>query len=153
MTVKHGSGALIKAKFDLEAAYQNIAVHDRYLLGMKWPGQFYVDLALPFVIHLAPYIFNSVADLVEWIISNKYSVAGLMHYLGNFITAGPAGSLQCSQHLQTSLAICRSLGFPLHPNKCISPSTHMVVLGIELDSLEETARLPTEKLMTLQEFI
>ena len=62
------------AKFDVEAGYRNIAVHsdDRYLLGMKWHGQFFVDLALPFGLRSAPYIiFNSVADLVEWIIWNK----------------------------------------------------------------------------------
>ena len=36
MVLKHGPGALM-AKFDVEAAYRNIAVHpdDRYLLGMK----------------------------------------------------------------------------------------------------------------------
>ena len=36
MVLKHGPGALM-AKFDVEAAYRNIAVHpdDQYLLGMK----------------------------------------------------------------------------------------------------------------------
>lgn len=127
MIAKHGSGTLM-AKFDVEAAYRNIAVHpeDRYLLGMKWRSQFFVDLALPFGLRSAPYIFNSVAELVEWIIRNKHNVPDLMHYLHDFITAGPADSLQCSQNLQTSLAVCCSLGLPLHPNKCISPSTCLV---------------------------
>ena len=72
MIAKHGPGALM-AKFDVEAAYRNIAVHpdDRYLLGMKWRDQFFVDLALPFGLGSAPYIFNSVVDLVEWIIWNR----------------------------------------------------------------------------------
>ena len=154
MIAKQGAGALM-AKFDVEAAYGNIAAHpdDRYLLGMKWRGQFYVDLALPFGLRSAPYIFNLVADLVEWIIWNKYNVADLMHYLDDFLMAGPGGSLQCSQNLQTSLALFRSLGLPLHPQKCIGPSTRLVVLGIELDSLEQIARLPAEKLMALQELI
>ena len=121
MIAKHGPGALM-AKFNVEAAYHNIAVHpdDRYLLGM------FVDLALPFGLCSAPYIFNSVADLVEWIIQDKYIMADLMHYLDDFITAGPADSLQCSQHLQTLLAVCCSLGLPLHPNKCIGPPTRLV---------------------------
>jgi len=154
MIAKQGAGALM-AKFDVEAAYGNIAAHpdDRYLLGMKWRGQFYVDLALPFGLRSAPYIFNLVADLVEWIIWNKYNVADLMHYLDDFLMAGPGGSLRCSQNLQTSLALFRSLGLPLHPQKCIGPSTRLVVLGIELDSLEQIARLPAEKLMALQELI
>ena len=90
MVAKHGPGAMM-AKFDVEAAYRNIAVHpeDRYLLGIKWHGQFFVDLALPFGLRSAPYIFNCVADLVEWITLNKYSVADLMHYLDHFLTASP----------------------------------------------------------------
>ena len=131
MIAQHRPGALM-AKFDVEAAYHNIAVHPdgRHLLGMQWRGQGFVDLALPFGLRSAPYIFNSVADLVEWILRNKYRVADLMHYLDDFITAGPADSLQCPQNLQTSLAVCRSLGLPLHPNKCVGPSTRLVVLGI-----------------------
>ena len=82
----------------------------------------------------APYIFNSVADMVEWIIQNKYRVADTMHFLDDFIMASPADSLQCSQNLQTSLAVGRSLGLPLHPNKCIGPSTRLIVLGIELNA-------------------
>ena len=154
MIVKHGPGALM-VKFDVEAAYRNIAVHpyDRHLLGMKWCGQFFVDLALPFGLRSAPYIFTAVADMVECIIWNNYRVADLMHYLDDFITAGPADSLHCAQNLQTSLAMCRSLGLPLHPNKCIGPSTRLVVLGIELDSLDQTTHLPAEKLMALQELI
>ena len=111
LIAKNRPGALM-AKFDVEAAYCNIAVHpdDRYLLGMKWRGQFFVDLALPFGLRSAPYIFNSVAYLVEWIIRNKYSVAYLMHYLDDFVTAGPADSPQCSRNLQSLLAICHSLG-------------------------------------------
>ena len=57
------------AKFDVKAAYRNIAVHpaDCYLLGMKWRGQYYVDLALPFGLRSASHIFNTVAEAVEWI--------------------------------------------------------------------------------------
>ena len=97
MVAKHGPGAM------MEAAYCNIAVYpeDRYLLGMKWHGQFFVDLALPFVLRSAPYIFNSVVDMVEWILLNKYNVADLMHYLDDFLTAGPPGSDQCARNLQT----------------------------------------------------
>ena len=154
MALKHGPGALM-AKFDVEAAYRNIAVHpdDRYLLGMKWRGQFFVDLALPFGLRSAPYTFNSVADMVEWIILNKYNVTDLMHYLDDFLMVGPAGSDQCALNLQISLAVCRSLGLPPHPGKCIGPATRLVVLGIELDSIEQSSRLPAEKLANLQELI
>ena len=46
MVSQFGQGVLM-AKFDVEAAYRNIAIHpsDRFLLGMKWCSKFYVDLA------------------------------------------------------------------------------------------------------------
>ena len=91
--------------------------------------------------------------MVEWIILNRYNAADLMHYLDDFLMAGPAGSNQCALNLQTSLAVCRSLGLPLHPSKCIGPVTRLVVLGIELDSIEQSARLPADKLANLQELI
>ena len=52
------------AKFYVEIAYRNIAVHpsDLYLLGMQWQNQFYVGLALVFGLRSTTHIFNSVAD-------------------------------------------------------------------------------------------
>ena len=74
-------------------------------------------------------------------------------YIDDFITAGPPDVNQCAENLATSIAVCRSLGLPLHPSKCIGPSTHLVVLGIELDSVAQVARLPMDKLRALQELI
>ena len=93
MVAHHGPGALM-AKFDVEAAYRNIAVHpdDRSLLGMKWRCQFFIDLTLPFGLRSAPFIFNSVADMVKWILVNLHQVPDLLHYLDDFITAGPSQS-------------------------------------------------------------
>ena len=81
-----GKGALM-AKFDLESAYRNVPVHPsyRYLLGMKWHNQYYVDLALPFGLRSAPFIFNVIADLVEWILVHSYQIPDLPHYLDDFI--------------------------------------------------------------------
>lgn len=47
---------VIMAKFDIECAYRNAPIDpgDRYLLGMHWRGQFYVDLTLPFGLRSEP---------------------------------------------------------------------------------------------------
>ena len=105
------------AKFDVETAYRNIAVHpdDRYLLGLKWRDHYYVDVALPFGLRSAP--FSSVADMVEWILRHAHNVSDLMHYLDDFITAGPPDSSQCEDNMAKSLAASRVLGLPLHPDK------------------------------------
>ena len=105
MISKYGRGALM-AKFDLEAAYRNIAVHPSdcfFFFGMKWRNLYYVDLALPFSLRSAPFILNSVAEMAEWILLNSHNVSDLLHYLDEFITAGPRDSNQCAQNLASSL--------------------------------------------------
>ena len=151
---KLGPRALM-AKFDVEAAYRNVPAHPshRILLGMKWHNQFYVDLVLPFGLRSAPFIFNSIADMVEWILVNSYQIPDLLHYLDDFITAGPPQSLQCAHNLATAMQVCQRLGLPFHPAKCVGPSTVLVVLGIELDSFNQVARLAQEKLLALKNLI
>ena len=141
----------LMAKFDVEAAYRNIPVHpgDCCLLGMKWQGHLYVDLTLPFGLRSAPFIFNSVADMVEWILLNEHHLSDLLHYLDDFITTGPPQSSQCAHNLTMATLVCQRLGLPLHPNKCIGPTTSLTVLGIELDSIQQAARLPEDKLTAL----
>lgn len=145
-----GVGALM-AKFDVEAAYRNIpvSVNDRHLLGMKWRGQFYIDLVLPFGLRSAPFIFSSVADMVEWILKTNFAIEDLMHYLDDYITAGPAHSPICRENLEKAIAVCTSLGLPLHPKKLVGPTSCLTILGIELDSTRQTARLPADKLERL----
>ena len=151
MVAKLGRGALM-AKFDVQSAYRNVAVlpSQRYLLGMKWRGKFYVDLVLPFGLRSAPFIFNSIADLVEWILRNNFMIRDLLHYLDDYITAGPPCRPDCAQNLVVASSVCQRLGLPLHPDKTVGPSTCLIVLGIELDSVLQIARLPATKLLALK---
>ena len=132
-----GRGTLM-AKFDVASTYRIIAVHPqvRYLLGMKWHDSFFVDLALPFGLRLAPFIFTAVADMVEWILVNNHGVDFLRHYLDNFLTLGPPASSVCSDNLRSCIQLCTELGLPLNPDKLEGPSTCLTILGIELDSVK-----------------
>lgn len=100
---KHGPVAMM-AKFYVEDMHCNLAVHlqDPYLLGMEWHGQFFFDLVIPFALCYVRYIFNSMADMAEWIILNRYDVAHLVHYLEDFILADPPDSDQCATNLKIS---------------------------------------------------
>ena len=92
-------------------------------------------------------------DVVERILVHSYEVSDLFHYLDDFITAGPPASTQCAKNLSTALAVCDQLGLPLHPGKCVGPAPVLTVLGIELDSVNQVAHLPAEKLQALWELI
>ena len=140
-------GGTLMAKFDIESAYRIVPVHldDRFLLGMQWRENFFIDLVLPFALRSALYIFSAIADLLEWIVRRNYYVAFLKHYLDDFHTLGPSNSLQCEQNLATCIKLFSDWGVPLHPDKFEGLSTVMTVRGIELDSLALQARLPKEK--------
>ena len=62
-----GRGTLL-VHFDDESAYRYVPVHpqDPYLLG--------IDLALPFGLCSATYIFSSIADFLEWILKHNYGL-------------------------------------------------------------------------------
>ena len=120
---------------------------------MKWRGQYYVDLVLPFGLLSALHIFNTVSEAVEWILVNSYKVPNLLHYLDDLITAGPPDSPQCAQNVSTSLTVCKRLRLPLHPGKCVVPTFLLTGLGIELDPLAQVAPVPAEKLHVLLDLI
>ena len=66
MIARFGRGSL-PAKIDIAHAYKNVSVHpgDKYLLGMSWNGGIFVDTCLTFGLHLAPKVFNALADALE----------------------------------------------------------------------------------------
>ena len=146
-----GPGALM-AKFDVKAAYRNIPIHpgDRFLLGMKWRDKFYVDLVLPFGLRSAPFIFDSVAEAVEWILTHNYAIKPLFHYLDDFLTMGPPNSPICQSYVDSAFAVFPRLGLPLHVEKCEGPASTLVFLGIELDSVQQMARLPQVALSSVE---
>lgn len=109
-----GRGTLL-AKFDVENAYRIIPIHpnDRYPFGMQWQGNHFVDMALPFGLRSGPYIFSSVADLVEWVLKKQYDVSFLLH-LDDFHTLGLPNSQTCQRNLDVSSNF-RIGGFPFTP--------------------------------------
>ena len=145
----------LMAKFDVESAYRNVAMRpdERYLFGMRWRDLFFIDLALPFNLRSAPLIFNSIADMVEWILKVNYSVRYLLHYLDDFLSLGPAGSSACADSITIARSVFSRLGLPLHPSKCEGPTPVLIFLGIELISPIQTARLLHDKLISTLELL
>ena len=145
-----GTGALM-VKVDIEAAYRLIPVHqlDSPLLGVEWKGQVFCDAMLPFGLSSAPKIFNTVADGSEWCIRQK-GVLNVCHYLDDYILLGPPNSQQCKRDLEALLRVCADLGVPLAMHKCEGPLTCLVFLGIEIDTIRGTLKLPGERLQRLQ---
>lgn len=97
------------AKFDVESAYRYVPVHpsDHYLLEMKWRNQHYIDLAPPFGLRSTRCIFNSIADMVEWILVHLYHILpALLHCLDDLI-AGFATMHAELEYCTSSLQMAR----------------------------------------------
>ncbi len=144
-----GQGALM-AKLDIKSAFRLCPVRpeDQCLLGMRWQGKFYYDRVLPFGLRSAPFIFNCLAEVVEWEAMQRV-VRVVHHYLDDFFLAGRANSTECAQALEILQGICAELAIPLATEKMEGPTTCIEFLGITLDSVRLEARLPQDKLQDL----
>ena len=125
--MQEGAGLGPGCKFDVQGAFQTVPVHpdDRWLLGMQWQGQTYVDKVLPFVLHSAPKLYNAVADGLLWILDSQDRV-DVIHYLDDFLLFGAPESRQCDDALYRALARCAHLGVPIAPGKTEGPSVVLV---------------------------
>ena len=63
---------------------------------------------------------------------------------------GDPNSPQCEVSLRQALARCTQLRVPVAPGKTEGPSTRLVFLGIEIDTLSMSLQLPAVKLDRLQ---
>ena len=144
-----GEGSLL-AKVDIESAYCLVPVHpeDRLLLGIEWKGSCYCDGMLPFGLRSAPKVFTAVADALEWCIRRE-GVERVFHYLDDFIIVALPLSDQCQIDLNTLKRVCSWLGVPLAAHKREGPSMKLTFLGIEIDTIRGTLRLPVDKLECL----
>ena len=115
---------------------------------MTWENSLYVDTVLPFGLRSAPKIFNAIADALEWV-AKSCGVSFLEHFLDDYITLGAPGTLECDQNLTLLVNLCHTLNLPLALGKKEGPTTVLIFLGIELDTIKLELRLPAQKLARL----
>ena len=103
---------------------------------------------LPFGLCSALKIFNAVADALEWYLHQR-GVEQVHHYLDDFIVIGPQSSDQCQKSLSLVDEVCSTLYVPLAAQKHEGPATCLTFLGIEINLMKSTLKLPQEKLERL----
>eukprot|EP00731_Ephydatia_muelleri_P034597 Em0067g13a len=73
------------------------------------------------------YIFNQFASALHWIMATNYA-ADLIHYLDDFLLAGPPGQPTCSESTETMLRVCERLGIPVALDKLEGPATTITIM-------------------------
>lgn len=142
------------AKVDLRSAYRSVKINEesQKVTGLKWnfggKTVYLRDTKLPFGAKLSPGIFHRLTQAVKRMMARKgYNL--MVVYLDDFLIIAESQA-QCADALNCLVQLLRKLGFAIHWGKVVDPTTCITFLGIELDSLEMTLRLPEEKLQTFR---
>ena len=125
----------LMAKLDEKRAFPLCPVRpsEPHLLGMHWQGQYYFDKVLPFGLRSAPFIFNCLAEGLDWL-GHQQGITLIHHCLDDFFIAANPDTNQCSRQLSTITGLCEQLNIPLEEDKHEGPTTLLEYLGIFLDS-------------------
>ena len=103
---------------------------DWNLLGYTLEKQVLYRYLSTFGLRSSPFLFNRLADAIHWILQNNYEVHHLLHYLDDFLTAGPAYSNTCHHNLSAMRSLCQAIGAPIKEEKVEGPTTRINFLGI-----------------------
>ena len=159
-----GRGCLI-TKVDWADAYKHLAVHptDLDLQWFEWLGRYFCELCLVFGSASSAGLFDSVAKILLWIVSEKsgLDMSHIIQHLDDVCAAAPAESGMCQKFDDTFIQVASEVGVKLaprdDPQKSFGPSTSGTVLGVNYDTVTWTWGIPKDKLVrllhTLTEFI
>lgn len=125
------------------------ALGDRPLLGFRFEGEYYVDRALPMGCSISCMAFECFSSFLEWAMRDISRESLLVHYLADFLFAGPLGLGKCAKLLADFQEMAWQLGIPQAEEKTEERAQGLTLWGIETDTVAATSRLPAEKLVAL----
>lgn len=141
-------------KFDIRDAFKQVPIHPSlwHLHGVKWTDQYYFYTRLVFGSRSSPKLFDYLSQAVCWIATENYNVSCVLHLLDDFLCIDPPGYM-ADRTMAIMAMIFHRLGVPLATHKTVGPTTKLEYLGIELDTIEMQARLPSAKIIRIKEVI
>ena len=132
-------------KIDLHSAYYSVSIHpaSTKYLRFSFQGCLYQFNVLPFGLTSAPFVFTKLLKPVLHYLRCRgfRSVA----YLDDFLCFGSTYQ-ECLENITVTMTLFESLGFLVNKEKSVLlPSTKIVFLGLEYDSVRMTVGLPADK--------
>ena len=143
------------AKVDLKQAYRSVKIskHSQSATGLKWnfngTDLYLKDTRLCFGAKLSPGIFHRLTQAVKRMMGRR-GFDLLIVYLDDFLIIADSQE-KCAAALNCLIQLLRKLGFAIHWGKVVDPTTKITFLGIELDSMSMSMRLPSDKLDSLNQ--
>jgi hypothetical protein len=139
------------SKIDIKSAYRHIAIHkdDWHLLGFKWRDMYYHEMALPFGLSSAVFIWEQYATAIEWIARCHAILLLLAHYVDDYLLVNKEKPMAITA-LALFISLLIWLRVPVAMNKLITPCRCIEYLGIIINSLTMTASLSNERLTSIR---
>lgn len=95
-------------------------------------------------------LFEKFSSALHWVLNSKFYVEGCVHILDDFLFLGPPGTPICRNALSSFYQLANEIGVPIREEKTVLPTTCLVFLGVEIDSVMIEIRLPIEKLVQMR---
>ncbi|XP_053380846.1 uncharacterized protein LOC128548992 [Mercenaria mercenaria] len=145
-----GRGAQI-AKRDIKSAFRLLPIHpdDFHLLGMKVGKSYYFDRMLPIGCARSCSLFETFSSFLHWLIEYLTGINSLDHYLDDFIFGSEKSSGSCMVLIDCVERVYTELGVPIAHEKSVGPTTVLTFLGLDIDTVAMTIRVPAGKIQEL----
>ena len=143
-----GAGCHLFRK-DLSRAYRQLRIdpRDAHLLGFRHNNHLYIDLAPPFGLRSSAMMCQQTTNAVSYL----YKTLGFSctNYIDDF--GGAETPDMSTQAFNTLGDLLTSLGLQSSPDKDCPPTTSMVFLGVQLDTLAMSMSVTPERLQELHQ--
>ena len=151
LVFRMGRGCYL-TKIDIKHAYRLLPVRkeDWPLLVYFWQGHYYVDTKLPFGGRSSASLFTSFADLVCWVLNEKFNLL-IIHYSDDFLMFTRCDLITALDHLKRLKKAFHYLDIPVADDKLVGPANQLPYLGIEIDTNNFTISIPHEKVNELMD--
>ena len=138
-------------KRDLRKAYRQFPIdsQDYHLLGYTWNSQFYFDTVLSMGLRSAAMACQRSTSAVTWILNQRGLT--IFNYLDDFIGASPP--TLATSHFHELGESLHHLGLGEAAAKSCPPSPVMTCLGVELNTLDFTLSVDSDRLAEIESLL
>ena len=151
---QHGD-AVHLAAVDIVNACRDVLLcpEEQHLVGFQvtWHDgkpRYFSDRALGFGHARGPRIFDAIVQCTQWILENRIAAAGLrarVHHLLDDIAIAGASRADTAAAFDMLKELLAEVGLPMQEAKTVPPTQAMDYLGLTVDTLTRTIRIPDDK--------
>ncbi|XP_077309907.1 uncharacterized protein LOC143929804 [Lithobates pipiens] len=147
--LKTGTGTWL-SKADISNAFKLLPIHPSLWCwhGIKWRQRYYFATKLTFGSKSSPWLFDTFAQALAWILLHVAQCQEVIHYLDDFLLIEPPGSPP--RDLGKLRVVFNNLNVPIAEHKVEGPSQAITFLGVSLDTNTMQASLPPDKLTRIR---